>query len=428
MEAGFSQSRTDWRVALHLFYPLLLLPVIGALLIFRGADSTEYAVFVRQFLIGLLCYFGCYWLIGRFRRELGDNRLIYLLLLPGIFHISLFVVDLMQAYGNGAFDIPDYLFYIKDIPRAGRKYLTIALTSLIVFALLGSACASKKMKASLLLLFPVAAFSFALLDTRAAQFAVGVAISATFLIPWLRKAFAAQATRIIYPRIFLVAYLAGVLIVSIAIGYSSGKYRWSQFNLSVISAIKGPHDANLDPGEDAWVHSSYWRNNSCVGRELRCSVDSSAYLRTSWLLFGLRGVLNHPFGLGANRKPLSALFLAENPSAGLDDIALKDSHSGLLDLAICFGLPGTICFLWFSLKILNLGRTRIKDNSDRVLLLGIYLIFIICLARFLVDSFTDGLGFYLMSTAGMLAAMSAPYNEPVDVVKSDSEFRIQKAA
>ncbi|MHB1174937.1 MAG: O-antigen ligase family protein, partial [Sulfuriferula sp.] len=399
---------TNWRLALRVYSPLWVILVIGFLFVFFGADLIEFLVFTREFVIGFLCYLAAYWLMKNFHRELGEKGLMLLLLLPGMVHLSIFSLDLVQAFTRGELDTPRYFQHLKDIPRVGRKYLSIALTSLLVFALLGSTCVSKRAKTFLLFLFPLSVFALAILDTRSAELSLVITVIGVIFIPWLRKAFMGAAMRITTHSNLLFVYLASVLAFSILIAFSAGQERWSEFSYSVAAVFQKTTNAK------AWQSIKYWQDTNCGdGREFRCSVDQSAYLRLSWLQFGLQGVLEHPLGIGATRYTILTLLDAANPSAVTGNTFVKESHSGFLDLAICFGLPGAICFVWFCLKVLKLGRNEFKNSSSSAMFVGIYLVFCISLVRFLVDNMSDGLWYYLMSMAGMLVAMSDPYDKPM---------------
>lgn len=109
------------------------------------------------------------------------------------------------------------------------------------------------------------------------------------------------------------------------------------------------------------------------------SVDSTAYMRIAWLKQGLLLVADHPFGIGFGRNAYGHGMKAKyGEGAG-------HSHSGLLDLTIGIGIPGSVLWLafLFSLWLLAWRHYRAAPNYAAVLLM---LLLIDFGARMLVDS------------------------------------------
>lgn len=68
-------------------------------------------------------------------------------------------------------------------------------------------------------------------------------------------------------------------------------------------------------------------------------ADESYYLRASWYRFGLSFIINNPLGIGYSSHPLKSALYYENPQVN-EQLLVNDFHSRVLDIGICYGVPG----------------------------------------------------------------------------------------
>jgi hypothetical protein len=389
---------------------LLAIPLIGLVHLSYGASVNEYELFLQQFILCLLSYFIFFKFTSIVNNKLGEAAILVILLLPGVVHLAIFFVDIFSKYDSFS-NILANMENIKDIPRVGRKYLSIGLSLFLVSAFIGSARSSGKIK--LLLLFSILPTSIALavLDTRAAFIALILVIVTVIVIPVFRRSLGRALTEISDRKFILLAYIVVVLAVSVFASYESGKTRWSFLMTSLSSGIQAvkatkvdsPTKKNIEP----WRSKNYW-NSNCDGPtgQFRCGTDSSAYLRSSWMVYGLKGVREHPMGTAFDREPLRALYIHDHPNEDTGDLALADSHSQLLDEALSFGVIGIVFYAIFFLNLIKMGYEKIQANSYSPVYFGLYLVLGSCMTRFALDNFKEGLGYYLMSIVGMFVALT----------------------
>jgi O-antigen ligase len=134
----------------------------------------------------------------------------------------------------------------------------------------------------------------------------------------------------------------------------------------------------------AWdtEHYKAWQNDGRDGWPMLPTgetVDTSAYLRIAWLKEGLLLFQAHPCGIGFGRNAFGHGLKAKYGAGG------GHSHSGLLDLAIGTGVPGTLLWLGFFVSLMRLAwkRSRTAHNHAAILLMLLLLDFG---ARMFMDS------------------------------------------
>jgi hypothetical protein len=136
-------------------------------------------------------------------------------------------------------------------------------------------------------------------------------------------------------------------------------------------------------------------------------VDHSAYMRISALKEGSRLIVDHPLGIGFGRNAYGHGLEAKYGEKGLGH-----SHSGLMDLAIGTGIPGTLLWLTFLVALFLVGWRRFRDAPDYpplllMLVVGGYGF------RMLVDSvIRDHMLQQFLLVAGLLAVLAASSRLP----------------
>ncbi len=182
--------------------------------------------------------------------------------------------------------------------------------------------------------------------------------------------------------------------------------------LGFAATLRGPTSLKniIDTIPVAWdtEHNKAWQDEKKYGLPTLAdgeSVDTTAYMRIAWLKQGLLLVADHPFGIGFGRNAYGHGMKAKyGEGAG-------HSHSGLLDLTIGIGIPGS--FLWlaflFSLWLLAWRYYRLAAPNYAAVLLMLLLVDFG--ARMLVDSvIRDHMLQQFMFLMGLTAVMAVTNN------------------
>ena len=154
----------------------------------------------------------------------------------------------------------------------------------------------------------------------------------------------------------------------------------------------------------AWdtEHHQGWLDEKKYGLPVLPSgeaVDYSAYMRIAWLKQGLLIIGEHPLGIGFGRNAYGHGLKAKYGEGR------GHSHSGLLDLAIGTGVPGTLLWLGFFVSLMRLAwkRSRATHSHAAILLALLLLDFG---ARMVVDSvIRDHMLQQFLFLAGLVAVM-----------------------
>ncbi len=131
------------------------------------------------------------------------------------------------------------------------------------------------------------------------------------------------------------------------------------------------------------------------------AVDYSAYMRIAWFKQGLLVIGEHPLGIGFGRNAYGHGLKAKYGEGR------GHSHSGLLDLAIGTGVPGTLLWLGFFVSLMRLAwkRSRATHRHAAILLMLLLLDFG---ARMFLDSIIrDHMLQQFLFLAGLVAVMMA---------------------
>jgi hypothetical protein len=156
--------------------------------------------------------------------------------------------------------------------------------------------------------------------------------------------------------------------------------------LGLAVAIKGGSDLKklIETAPVAWdtEHHQGWLDEKKYGLPALPSgetVDPSAYMRIAWLKQGLFIIGEHPLGIGFGRNAYGHGLKAKYGEGR------GHSHSGLLDLAIGTGVPGTLLWLGFFVSLMRLAwkRSRATHSHAAILLMLLLLDFG---ARMFLDS------------------------------------------
>lgn len=371
---------------------------------YAGGMGMQYAL---QLFYGLVPYL-LFYLI--FRHQTGtpsDTLLIAALLIPGLVHISYMYLDVLLSIQGGeiAFMTSSkhgFMEYVKNAPRVGRRYVSMALLHLLCGGLLGAAYAKDwPLRYGAWILSGLSVLSLALLDARAAYASV---LIGSLLLTWAigpRKAW--QSVKNVFHwhsilKLVLAAFLVGV----VALGYSAGKSRWIAMTYSIQVAVQDVLYTETPLGARPYVDMTFWSNpipdvDECyLTGQFRCKVDQSAYLRVAWLLEGAQSLGNHPLGIGYSENFMGRLWGVEKSNSSYQRV-----DSFLVEHIVCFGWPAVILYGWLFWGIISATRHAALTGQLTLSSIMVGALLLACVGRTLVDVFSEGLWKYLMALLGI---------------------------
>lgn len=385
-------------------FMLLLYVFVFEWLTAAGSWGVSYA---RE-LINALQSFLLFYVLFRNRTPHSGRVLICaVFVVPGLVHLVYMYVDIITAVQGG-----DVLFasssrqgvleHIKDVPRVGRRYLSLALLHFLCgILLIGWHLKASSYRYWIWGVSCLVGLSLALIDARAAY--------ASSLIGGGLWILAVGPTRVwavikACSRIKPWVRLAGVLVLgmALALGYAAGKSRWQSMSYSLVVA---GHDVfySKDPvSQRPYVRESYWSEPIADARacylegHFRCKVDQSAYLRFAWFLTGLNSLVEHPFGIGYSVDYLARLWGVEG-EAGY----FQHNDSFLIGWIISYGFPGLSLYVWLILGVCLSFRKFLLQGSNRVEVFFLAGLVLITLGRGVIDQLNEGLWPYLMALMGL---------------------------
>ncbi len=385
----------------------MLAYVIAQALVLGDGDGGGWS-YIQEIMYGFIPYLLFYFLFRNQSVIFRNSPLIIMaiFILPGLVHVAYMYFDIALALQKGGeFTMSSkqgLLEYIKESPRVGRRYLSVAMLHLLCGGLLiawyfrhrlGGYCAWFVVVLSVL--------SLALLVARAAY--VSVIIGGLLMVYAVGPTRALQALRSFLPTgLWWKMLLTGLLAVAIAVGYSAGKSRWIAMSYSFQAAVHDVLDTQEELSQRPYISAEYWNApiediNTCyLEGHFRCKVDQSAYLRMAWLLVGLISVVEHPLGIGYSDNYMGRLW-----SVAGDEGKYQRTDSFLVEHIVSFGLAGITLYGLLFLRVLHTLRRSVQSGEDSAAIVLVSTIILVCAGRCLVDVFTEGLWRYLMALFGM---------------------------
>lgn len=364
---------------------------------------------MRQLLYGFVPYMLFYLLFRDQSLTAGCAPLLIMAIfvLPGLVHVAYMYFDISRALQKGAVAFMTtskmgLLEYVKESPRVGRRYLSVAILHLLCGGLLMAWYFRLTLyRYCAWVIAGLCVLSLALLDARAAY--VSVIIAGLLMVFAVGPARAWQALRLFLPiGLGWRLVLAGLLAGAIAVGYSAGKSRWVAMSYSLQAAVHDVLDAKETLAQRPYINAGYWSASiedidTCyLEGHFRCKVDQSAYLRMAWLLVGLTSVVDHPLGIGYSDNYLGRLW-----GVAGDDGKYQRSDSFLVEHIVSFGLPGIALYGWLVWGVLRTLQRSVRSGEASATLVLVCGIILVCVGRGLVDVFSEGLWRYLMALLGM---------------------------
>lgn len=401
--AAIGLSRTRLAAGIKPMAPLLALM---AYVLVQGfvLGETGGLPYVRQLLSGFVPYVLFYVLVRNLSAGPARYILLAIFILPGLVHLAYMYWDIGVAIQKGDLSLHStarygFLEFVKDSPRVGRRYLSVALLHLLCGVLMLAWCFRQTaIKYWVWILSGLCVLSLVLLDARAAY--VSVFLGGGALLAAVGPGRARSALQPLLPaasgwRLVLV----GLVVAAVALGYSAGKSRWVAMAYSADAAVHDVFDHSAKLAERPYVDKMYWNAlpdaNCYLQQQFRCRADQSTYLRLAWLLTGGQSLVEHPLGIGYSADYMGRLW-----SVAGDTGKYQRCDSFLVKHIVSFGLPGVALYgllVWGVLSTLRRAMRAGTASAGLVLVCGIILV---CVGRSLVDVFSEGLWRYLMALLG----------------------------
>lgn len=328
-------------------------------------------------------------------------------LVPGLVHLAFMYLDIFLAVVKSdalwsASSRNHWLEHLKDVPRVGRRYLSMALMHLLGAGLLmawlfrhapGSYWAWTLSFLSVL--------SLALLDARNAYVSaiIGLGVLLMAIGPMrIRRVLNFVPPTRLAPSLVLV----GLLIGAVGIGYSAGKSRWLSMSYSFATAIHDVFISEVELSRRPFVDAGYWNKpiedfDTCHReKHHRCMVDQSAYLRMAWFLSGAQSIIAHPWGIGYSTDYMARYWGIPEGGGTYNRV-----DSFLIECMISFGLVGCALYALLVFALLQSLRRALQAETASAVLVIACGIVLVCVGRAMVDTLDEGLWRYVMASMGM---------------------------
>lgn len=390
----------------RILLPLIFLALYALLFdrLNRGENNLEY---LTELVSGFIPFVLLYTIFRNHPSSRNLYVLIGIFILPGLIHLGYMYLDIWLAFRDEGLRIAGStqlgaLEGIKETPRVGRRYLSMALVHLLFGSLLLAIFTKiRSVRITAYGLVFVTLISISLLDARSAYFSIlGGGISfllfygKTHVIPLVKN------RRMIKMGGMILTTVAIIFCMSVA--YSSGKSRWKVMLYSMHAAyvdVTSAGDKRLLP----YIDHNFWDRpvvnaKECLAKQhFRCKVDQSAYLRTAWMLEGLKSPFAEPWGIGYSHDYMARRWDLEG-----NDQKFQHIDSSLAQLLVTYGFVGLFFFGIFVFKLIRAPFSLEKSKRQTAILShALILLVLTYLIRSTYDLITDGSWRYMMALTGI---------------------------
>lgn len=401
-----------WHSALF-FQAVLFLCLWGG-----GIESER--EFICKILWGVLAYIAAFSFSARFGIAEVGRFAGGALVAAGSVHLLYMCLDIWMAYSDGRLAFvgdPRWgvLEGIKDIPRVGRKHLSIAMVNLIAGSLILVALIPK-IRFYFYFLAAVAAIALVVVDARSAYVSIFMAFIVVCLIK-RRNVFALLIGRRL-SGVKLMAVLSVMVLLSV-MAYESGKSRWGFMAYSFEKAYEHVFVSTDPVAWRPYVDKEFWftpisSTYDCyTNHEFRCEADPSAYLRMAWLLDGVKQVIANPYGVGGSSNYMGRIWGVEG-----DESKFQRVDSEFILFIVSYGVAGLFFYLmmFWSAMLLICRSSRVNIDWEVVLLSSVVLTFLV---RGVFDTLSDGLWQCMLVLWGVTSGIqyfSLKVENPVEIL------------
>lgn len=403
----FKPSARQVAAALKPLIPLFILAAYAILIgLYRGVDGGF--GYAANTLIGVLPYLAFYWMAKNAEKPRIKGLMLAAFLIPGLIHLGYMYFDIARLIIDDKIlfvssSMQGLLEHVKDSPRVGRRYVSVALTHLILGGVfLGLAFKSLRARYWGVAVVAVAFLSLALLDARAAYVSM-LGGSVVMLFSPIFRSSIKTAFFLLKKHDWLRFLFTLMIVAVIGLAYNTGKSRWLSMEYSVTEALKDTSIQTQSTDPLPFVDSNYWENpiadmKECYeGKQFRCRVDQSAYLRVAWLVSGLSSLAAHPFGIAYSENYMERVFAEK---AG--ENKYKKTDSFIVEVMVAFGYVGILLWIWlWGGTVRAMLAIREKDRGHAVTIALLAAIIFACVTRSMIDVVSDGLWRYLMALLGI---------------------------
>jgi hypothetical protein len=388
--------------------PLLILTMyVGLQAWVAGHWDAASLQYVRQLLYGVLPYLLFYLIFCKLAKGQSDILLMAVLVIPGVVHLAYLYLDVFLAirHGDIAFMFSSkhgWLEYIKNAPRVGRRYVSMALLHLFVGGLLVAWHArSGPMRYAAWTLSGLSVLSVAVLDARAAYASV---LIGALLLAWAvgrREAWRSIQRVLQWDRAWKLLFVC-VFVTAAALGYSAGKSRWVAMTYSLEWAVHDVFQVEAPVSTRPYVDMNFWNApiedvyKCYLSGQFRCRADQSAYLRMAWLLEGARSLVDHPLGIGYSEDYMGRLWGVEGRTGKYQRI-----DSFLVEHIVSFGWTAILIYGWLFCGIVFAMRRAVRAGQVSAATIMLCALLLACVGRTFVDVFSEGLWRYFMALMGI---------------------------
>jgi hypothetical protein len=413
----FGLRRSDVMTAIKSLAPLLAMSlyVVISNLSRREPSAVSY---VRELLIGFVPFLLLYVMFRNQERSDFPVLAIGVFLVPGLVHLAFMYLDIFFSIQQS--DVPfwqsskhGFLEYIKDVPRVGRRYLSLGLLHL----LFGGGLMAWYLRRAPTSYWAWGGASFsvlslALLDPRAAY--ASVMIGGGLLAMAVGPSRTWEAIKSFLPNGRGRLLLVSLLIATVGLGYKAGESRWISMGDSFSAAVHDVFDSEVELAQRPFVNEKYWSApiediDACYReRHFRCSIDQSAYLRMAWLLSGLQSLIEHPWGIGYSEDYMARLWGVAGEQG-----KYQRADSFLVEVVVSFGLSGCMLYAWLIWGLQRSLRQTVRSGNPPIVLVAVCGLIFICVGRALVDVLSEGFWRYLMALLGMYYGLLYSYKQQI---------------
>lgn len=127
-------------------------------------------------------------------------------------------------------------------------------------------------------------------------------------------------------------------------------------------------------------------------------VNSSTYHRIAWATAGLDLILRYPLGYGSIKHSFVGLL----DLAGLSHGGLGQTHNGVVDFGLAYGIPGVLIFLTIVVSIVYFGARNADELSRVAMILAMTCALLMCISEVAWKQYLEALFFILTFSASLV--------------------------
>jgi len=127
-------------------------------------------------------------------------------------------------------------------------------------------------------------------------------------------------------------------------------------------------------------------------------VNSSTYHRIAWAIAGMDLILRYPLGYGSIKHSFVGLL----DEAGISHGGLGQTHNGMVDFGLAYGIPGIVIFLAIVFAIIYYGNINTDELSRVAVVLASTCLLLMCISEVAWKQYLESLFFMLTLSASLI--------------------------